>query len=239
MNTVRNADGTCNCLPGYTNYNGICSQCPPGAFWSSAAKTCVYVCGQNAVFSDSIKACQCLAGYGLMGGLCQVCPDNYFVSNGYCVTCPVNSKYNKQSGNCDCNSGYFTNQYGICTQKCGTNEVYDASVGTCVCYQGLGRINGVCTVCPSGTQATADGSSCSNCGQNEDLSNGRCVCKPGYAINSGRVCTPCNLLENSFILNGLCSVCPKSMIVVGGNTCGCPQGKILQGSLCVSQCQSD
>jgi len=155
------------------------------------------------------------------------------------VTCPVNSIYNPKTTNCDCQGGFYTNQFGICTRKCGTNEVYDNSNGQCVCIQGLGRVSGICTVCPSGSTPTADGSSCNMCGTNEELVGGKCVCKSGYAYNSAQICTACSQLSNGFIINGYCSVCPKNMIVIGGNTCGCPQGKVLQGVSCVSQCQAD
>ena len=101
-----------------------------------------------------------------MGGVCQACPANYFVSNGYCVTCPVNSKFNAGTNNCDCESGFYTNQFGICTQKCGTNEEYNADTHQCQCLKGLGRIQGRCTVCPPGSHASPDGSSCSHCSAN-------------------------------------------------------------------------
>lgn len=155
------------------------------------------------------------------------------------MTCPVNSRLNAATRNCDCVEGFFTNQFGICTEKCGTNEVYDPATQRCSCIKGLGRISGRCTVCPTGTQPTADGSSCSNCGLNEELSSGQCICKTGFARNSAQVCTACNELPNGFLINGLCSICPKSTIVIDGRRCGCPQGKILQGSTCVSQCQND
>ena len=238
-NSVKKADGSCTCAPGFTNYNGVCSQCPPGAFFSSASSRCVFVCGQNAVYSAAANACICVSGYGLFSGQCQQCPSNYFISNGYCVTCPVNSAYNPKTLSCDCASGYFTNQFGICTQKCGTNEVYNMTTMDCRCLQGLGRVNGVCTVCPIGTQPTADGSSCSICGANQQLANGVCVCQPGFALNSAQVCTACSSLTNGFLINGFCSTCPKSLIYDGVSGCKCPSGKILQGSLCVSQCRSD
>lgn len=37
---------------------------------------------------------------------------------------------------------------------------------------------------------------------------------------------------------GYCAVCPGNMVRIG-DTCTCTQGKIAQGSLCVSQCQND
>ena len=238
-NQIRAADGGCSCVPGFTNYNSVCSKCPSGAFWSSASSKCIHVCGQNSAYNMQAAKCICLDGFGLIGGLCQACPRNYFVSNGYCVTCPVNSQFNANSGNCDCNNGFYTNEFGICSRKCGTNELYNPDTHQCECIKGLGRISGKCTVCPPGTQATIDGSSCSNCGANEVLQSGKCVCKTGYAHNSAQVCTSCSEIPNGFLIKGFCSVCPKGTVVIGGNSCGCPSGKVKKGSMCVSQCQSD
>lgn len=61
----------------------------------------------------------------------------------------------------------------------------------------------------------------------------------GFAYNSARVCTVCNELPNGFLINGHCSVCPKNLVYNGNNGCGCPLGKVLQGSICTSQCQAD
>lgn len=120
-NSYRASNGSCVCESGFTNYSGVCSKCPQGALWSSSANKCIFVCGQNSAYSASVGACVCNSGYGKLDGLCQSCPQGYFISNGYCVTCPVNSVYNAVSGKCDCASGFFTNQWGICARKCGTN----------------------------------------------------------------------------------------------------------------------
>lgn len=234
----RQADGTCKCQSGLNNYGGYCSRCPNGAIWSDQTKACIYVCGQNSVYDTSLGSCVCIAGFGLNNGQCAVCPNNYFIANGYCVTCPVNSFLNKTSNNCVCEQGFYTNQFGICTKKCGTNEVFDTSSNQCICLQGLGRINGACTVCPGGTALSPDGS-CSNCGKNEQLVGGKCMCKDGFAYNSAKVCSLCSDLPNGFLINGICSVCPNNLIYNGNNGCACPQGRILQGSICVSQCQAD
>ena len=151
----------------------------------------------------------------------------------------MNSALNPNTNNCDCLTGYYTNQFGICTQKCGTNEIYDSVSQQCACLSGLGRVNGICTVCPAGSRASSDGSSCSICGENEQLVGGICVCKAGYALNSAKVCTICSNLPNGFIINGICSVCPSSLIFNGNQGCSCPGGKILQGTTCISQCKSD
>jgi hypothetical protein len=93
--------------------------------------------------------------------------------------------------NCDCLTGFFTNQYGICAQKCSTNQVYNSATQSCICIQGLAIVNGVCQVCPSGSTPTANGLGCSTCKVNEVLVNGVCACQPGYAKNSAQVCTTC------------------------------------------------
>ena len=238
VNSRRNSDGSCSCESGFTNYGGTCSKCPQGALWSSSTNQCIFVCGQNAAYSASSASCQCNPGFGLYAGSCQTCPNNYFVSSGYCVTCPVNSQYNSDTQNCDCQSGFYTNQVGACTKKCGTNEVYNTNTQSCNCVLGLGRINGACQLCPAGSTPSSDGSSCSACKENQILVNGQCVCQQGFAFNSAQVCSACSTLPNGFLINRICAVCPGNMIY-NGNSCACPQGKIAQGSLCISQCQND
>lgn len=200
-NSNRNDAGACVCNSGFTDYGGVCSKCPPGALFSSKTNKCIYVCGQNSVYSESAAACVCNPGYGMYGGSCQTCPADYFISNGYCVTCPVNSNYNSAKKNCDCLTGYFTNQWGVCAQKCATNEVYNADTQSCRCIEGLARVNGVCQICPQGSIPAEDGSSCSVCKVNEVLINGDCVCQQGYAYNSANVCTQCSSLPNGFLTN--------------------------------------
>ena len=239
VGNTRQSDGTCACSVGLTNYGGYCSRCPSGAIWSTQTNTCIYVCGQNAIYDISASACVCNPGYGLLNSQCDVCPTNYFISQGYCVTCPLNSVVNSATSKCECSAGFFTNQYGICSQKCGTNEVYDSASYQCVCLQGLGKVNGVCTVCPTGTMVTSDGSSCSQCTSNEVLSGGKCICKEGYGFNSASVCTLCSDLPNGFILNGICSVCPNNLVYNNNGGCSCTGGKVLQGVTCISQCQAD
>ena len=153
-NSKKADDGSCICDAGFKNYNGVCSKCPQGALWSSSSNQCIFVCGQNSFYSTAASACVCNPGYGVFGGSCQTCPDNYFISNGYCVTCPVNAAYNPKSKTCECSTGFFTNEWGICARKCGTNEVYDSKTQSCSCIDGLGKVNGVCQICPAGTTPT-------------------------------------------------------------------------------------
>ena len=154
---IQKADGSCGCDVGLKDYGGYCAKCPRGAMWSSASGRCFYVCGQNSIYSTQAGKCVCNPGFGLMGKTCQVCPKGHFVSQGYCVTCPLNSHYSSQDGKCHCQEGYYTDEYGVCQQKCSTNEVYDMSTRQCKCVQGLGKINGACSICPAGSRPTSDG----------------------------------------------------------------------------------
>jgi hypothetical protein len=104
---------------------------------------------------------------------------------------------------------------------------------------GLARINGACTICPSGTKAASDGSGCSACQDNQQLVGGQCVCTNGYALNVNRVCVLCSSLPNGFLINGACSVCPSNLVYNGNQGCICPSGRVLQGNTCISQCKSD
>ena len=108
-NSRRVSADKCECNEGYNQYEGVCSRCPPGALWSSVVSRCIYVCGQNSAYSTQAGKCACNPGFGLLNGMCQVCPQNHFISNGYCVTCPLHSVYNTHSKRCECNSGFFTN----------------------------------------------------------------------------------------------------------------------------------
>jgi len=238
-NSTRQSNGSCVCNAGLTNYSNFCSQCPAGALWSSVSSKCIFVCGQNAVYSTTSNACVCQSGYGLLSGVCQQCPNGYFVTNGYCVTCPLFSSYNSVSKSCECQTGYYTNPSGICVKTCGTNEVYSNDAQACICVNGLGRVNGACQVCPAGSTPTTNGASCSFCDDNQVLVNGYCVCKSGFARNSAGICTACASIPGSFVINGVCSVCPGSLIYDGVSTCRCPAGKTAKGSQCISQCQSD
>lgn len=235
-NSTRQTDGTCKCDAGLSSYNGVCSKCPVGALWSSSVNKCIFVCGQNAAFNTASNACACLPTFGMIQGICQQCPSNYYVANGYCVTCPVSSTYNPKSTQCECNSGFQTSPSGICQKKCNTNEVFNQAA--CQCVTGLGRINGTCQICPSGSSLSADGT-CNTCGANQVLVNGKCSCAQGFALNSGQVCTACASIPGAFLLNGICSTCPGNLIYDGSSSCICPVGQTAIGVTCVSACQAD
>lgn len=124
-NAHRDASGKCVCSEGFNLYGTVCSRCPPGSLWSSSANRCIYVCGQNSAFSASAGKCVCNPGFGLLNKVCQKCPSNYFIKDGFCVTCPLHSKYHQDTKTCKCVDGFYTDRFGVCVQKCGQNENYN------------------------------------------------------------------------------------------------------------------
>ncbi len=142
----------------------------------------MYVCGENSAYDDIQKKCVCLTGYGITNKVCAKCPANYFVQNNYCVTCPLNSALNPTSKKCECSEGFLLSKDGVCIKKCANNEVYNVKTGNCDCFSGLGRVNGVCQICPTGTNPGTDGK-CGACGVNQQLVDGQCICSQGFIPN--------------------------------------------------------
>ena len=49
------------------------------------------------------------------------------------------------------------NDLGVCVEKCtGARQVYSDAKKRCVCFAGLGFLNGVCSECPFGVNAATD-----------------------------------------------------------------------------------
>ena len=141
--------GNCQCDLGYRKYDGVyCSLCPSGQV--SVGGTCIKTCGVNEVVNPQTSKCECISGYGLYEGICNSCPRDFFLLNGYCVTCPLFSQYNSQDRRCVCKSG-MTLVGGICKDQCTQpNEVFNVQTNKCMCFSGLGRVGGVCQICSNG-----------------------------------------------------------------------------------------
>ena len=82
----------CVCLPGYTDFGGICARCPEGQIYSDSEQKCILPCGINEVESNGV--CVCKEGYGKFETFCQICPTGFFAANNYCASCPIGSTYN-------------------------------------------------------------------------------------------------------------------------------------------------
>lgn len=62
----------------------------------------------------------------------------------------------------------------------------------------------------------------------------------GFAPNSAKICVPCENIENSFSVSGMCAFCPGDQ-VYNKNTkkCECPVGKFRSGINCFDSCKTD
>ena len=129
------------------------------------------------------------------------------------------------------------NRTGLCQKSCGNNEVYNSVTGNCDCYSGLGRLNGVCQICPSNFALSADGN-CIICGANQKLVSGKCVCVDGFIPNERGLCVSCTSRPGAFLVNGKCATCPGEL-TYDGTKCSCPVGSTRVGTKCKQSCSND
>ena len=207
--------GSCKCISGYVQQNGICELPPPN-------------CGANEI-SDG-QNCVCISGYVRQNGACELPPPNcganeiadgqncvcisgYVRQNGACELPPPNCGANEiaDGQNCVCISGYVRKN-NICEPEspplnCGTNE--EIIGGSCECISGYVRQNGVCELPPP------------NCGANEMADGQNCVCISGY-VRKNNICEP-----ESPPLN-----CGANEMASGGS-CECISGYVRKDGVCV------
>ena len=203
--------GSCECISGYVQQNGVCELPPPNCDANEIAD------GQN---------CVCISGYVQQNGVCELPPPNcganemadgqncvcisgYVQQNGVCELPPPNCGANEMADgqNCVCISGYVR-QNGVCElppPNCGTNEIADGQ--NCVCISGYVQQNGVCELPPP------------NCGANEMADGQNCVCVDGYQRNN----------------SGMCEMIPPNCganEMADGQNCVCISGYVRQNGVC-------
>jgi len=87
-NCICSALGTCtSCIPGYTNYNGNCIQCPQA---TGIYGTCSSCCSKTEGTQISCTGCQLVANSYtfLYSGRCIVSPGCFEIdANGFCTEC--------------------------------------------------------------------------------------------------------------------------------------------------------
>lgn len=152
------------------------------------------------------------------------CPANFFLFNGYCVTCPLYATYNPQTNRCECPAGSQIVGGQCATQNCPTNQVWNPTTRTCRCVSGLGLLdNGQCGSCPAGTSPDSNTQRCtSSCLDGQVFSGGRCVCQPGLGITLAGSCARCETV-NAALVGGYCVTCPNGKTWING-VCACPSG---------------
>ena len=198
---------SCVCNNGWTDYNGD--------------GICDAVCGANQVWS--VNKCVCSAGYAYNNGVCTLCPlgaqpsadlskcicgagQKWIQSTFSCVQCPANSSPSADQLSCICNFGYADyNGDGICEAACGTNQ--DWVVNKCVCKVGFAlNSNNVCTLCPVGSQPSADKTKCV-CGINQKWvpATFSCVqCQANSSPSVDQLSCNCNAGWTDYNNDGVC-----------------------------------
>ena len=238
-------EGICVCNDGYygepegRSGSGGCLKCPSECSLCTSLNNCLSCIDENAHIKDGL--CKCKEGYyqnetSLIQS-CIQCSDECksCESNNACLTCKSLNTFISDSGNCECNQGYYNLSALILS-------------GSCI------ECDSLCAIC-------TDIDNCIECKGNftEEVSS-RCTCKPGYYKPSIKStdCSKCTSSSKSkqcktecpsktVEINGLCETCPdlcevcessikciecQSPFLLNSGLCGCPKGEIVSNSSC-------
>ena len=77
---------------------------------------CILPCGINEEVMNG--KCQCKMGFGRYDDKCDRCPSNFFINDGFCVSCPIASTLDPATGICVCDNGLQLDPNGFCVEKC-------------------------------------------------------------------------------------------------------------------------
>ncbi|CAG9321670.1 unnamed protein product [Blepharisma stoltei] len=138
--------------------------CPIMEYWKGPNCNDCGACNKNCTSSCRYSGPSCT----LCGDiLCYDCADY----ENSCIECKTNSTFNS---NCICDSPFG---YNSLTESCSY----------CNITQYRGESDGQCYECPSNCTTCKSANSCLSCIKDAIISNGACVCKPGYNF-SKKVC---------------------------------------------------
>ncbi|EAR95723.2 transmembrane protein, putative (macronuclear) [Tetrahymena thermophila SB210] len=189
---------TCICQDGFFDQSGVCVQCDQTCqtCQGNGPQNCTS-CFQKQYRNLSQNQCICNQGFVSVNNnlICQQCADN-------CQTCNVNQPLkcsvclpntnrmlNAQTGNCDCQNGYFQNGSSSicsqCDQSCKTcsnssknclscsDPLKILQGNTCICQESYFQLEptNLCQKCTSNCLKCSNSQSCQKCQQNFELSN--------------------------------------------------------------------
>lgn len=142
------------------------------------------------------------------------CASGQFIFQGGCAICPLNTIYKAEINGCDCPSGYYKDNYGVCQQlvlkpiNCTSGQYFDQTNGCVACP-------GSCKTCSSATKCTscvtagytpnAAGTCVANCG--DGLIVGAETCDSGNSYDAG--CVGCQI-QTGYTCSGQPSVCKSN-----------------------------
>ena len=238
-------EGLCVCQNGFygepkdKNHNFGCIKCPSECDSCLNATYC-YKCHDNN--SEVVGGeCRCIDGYfnnNTSGAqLCAECKSECktCVNSDECLTCKSLNSYLANTGNCQCNTGFYNlselNQENSCIQcdslcakcideyaclECNGNYTKMNS-STCICKEGYYKQSSKSSDCLK-CQSNYDSAECfTNCSSNSVLINGECQ-------NCTEFCQICESIEN-------CLNCDESFTLDSGQ-CICPKGNEIISLVC-------
>lgn len=253
---------SCKCIDGYGrgNADSICVICPVGTYDDSSTVMCTQCPAHSHSSNIGSLTCVCNAGYVNYDKYtgCVACLSGKFQSGDNCVSCPSNAMSTAASTYCTCNSGCVASSSQVTTEdcRCCVDDSYayhnscvacpsnsnspsrSIDIDNCQCNTGYATLpempidgNGfVCVWCEAGTYV--NGSSCRECEGPNEIS-------PAGSTNSAQ----CTCIENTFIQNGKCTLCPMDMSAPAGSesidNCMCSSGCARTIDLKCDCCHSD
>lgn len=211
-------DKRCICAEGFYLIGGICDVCPPYSTYQLTTLSCVcatgyvYVQGEcrlvynpppvppppvipQCKINEELvnNVCTCKKDFYLVKGVCTYCvsPNYYDPQLAVCrPTCTTNQQLDLTTLKCICLGG-FKNINGECG-VCPAYSVYNVDKQNCQCIDGYTFNSGLCvpaTKPPIPEQPLpVDPSKCAD--EHAFLSQGVCICMPGYHLLAG-VCQTC------------------------------------------------
>jgi len=94
----------------------------------------------------------------------------------------------------------------------------------CACPQGKTAQGSLCVSQCQDDEILDQSGNCFTCASNQVISNGACVCAPGYQLSDCGVCK-LSCSSGQFPFQGACAVCPLNTIFNAAiNGCSCPTG---------------
>ena len=197
---------SCGCAQGKVLQGMTCvSQCQSDELLDASGNC--YTCSTNQVISNG--RCVCKTGYSLNScGVCTLsCGNNQFPFQGGCAICPLNTIYKAEINGCDCPTGYYKDNFGVCQKlvlkpiDCPAGQYFDSNNG--------------CSACPGSCKTCSSATKCTSCAT------------AGYAPNSAGVCTP--KCGDGLIIGA--ETCDTGNI----NSPGCVNCQITSGYTCAGQ----